>query len=493
MSSYNANNGFGGGFSYGESSTGLVNAMSQLAGPSKADSDYYLNLLQDNDALNASGLTRQDAQFLYDQTSAGTFQAALFNSLLGSARGKVTSGTAQKAIQTWMGMFSYTEQLSRRATGLTAFRLHYRRAIAEGKSPEVAYQEASDFSVDLVEQTLGEYAMFNRPSFFRGDVRQFIFMYKMFVVTSIQMLTAMDRKGQLIMLGTLMLMSGVKGLPFADDLFDLVDTIAQLLGVNLSSSEAYLAKKLDDIAPGMTPVLMRGVFDQLLPATISSRVSLGDMIPGTGIALAGADLGRELINIAGPAASFIQGLIASGADLAKLGLGTVGVIPDTVSLTTFLRESPVTVLRALGDTMSYADSGAVTNRKGYVVSEDLTTGTLLARMLGFYPSAATRENDVIRLSKRISDYSRDIKATYVSSYVRARIEDDNRGANQIIRQVQEWNKSAKGTGLEIRDFMQSANRALREARRPATARYLKTAPKNVRPDSELLLRLYGVE
>jgi len=493
MASYNARNGFGGGFGYGEVATTMSRSMVDVGGVNRDDSEYYAGLLADPEKLAASGLDATEARFMRDQIAQGTFQAALFNSLLGSARGRVTSGFAQKAMNTWMGMFSFTEQASRRAAGLTAFRKQYARLVAEGKTAEEAFEGATDFAVDMVEQTLGEYAMFNRPAFFRGDVRQFIFMYKMFVVTSIQMLAAMDRKGKLIMLGTLLLLSGVKGLPFADDLLDLIDTIAQALGLNLGSAEKELAEMLDAIAPGFTPVLMRGIFDQILPATISSRVSLADMIPGTGIALAGSNIGDELISIAGPAASMIQGSLGFAADTLKFGAGAVGLTPQETSIVSVMRESPITILRALGDAISYSDTGAVTNRKGYVVSEDLHAGTIISRILGFYPSAATRENDVVRLSKRIADYGRDVKASFRVAAVKAQLTGDRNGYRNVLKSVNEWNKAAKGTGLEIRNFQQSVNQALREARRPAAARYMKSAPKNVRPESEMLLKLYGVE
>jgi len=493
MSSYNATNGFGGGFGYGEVSATLTRSMADVGGLNREDTEYYANLLQDQEALSASGLDEREARFMRDQIAQGTFQAALFNSLLGSARGRVTAGWAQKAMNTWMGMFSFTEQSSRRAAGLTAFRKQYARLVAEGRTEEEAFQGATDFAVDMIEQTLGEYAMFNRPAFFRGDVRQFIFMYKMFVVTSIQMLSAMDRKGKLVMLGTLLLLSGVKGLPFADDLFDLVDTIAQALGLPLSSAEKEVAELLDAIAPGFTPVLMRGVFDQILPATISSRVSLADMIPGTGIALAGANVGDELISIAGPAASMIAGSLGFVADTGKFVAGTVGITPQTQSLNSLLRESPVTILRALGDSLSYMDTGAVTNRRGYVVSEEMSAMTIASRLLGFYPSSATRENDVVRLSKRIADYGRDVKASFRIAAIKAQLTNDRRAYRNVLKGVAEWNKAAKGTGMEIRNFQQSVNQALREARRTAAARYIRSAPKNVRPESEALLRLYGVE
>jgi len=250
---------------------------------------------------------------------------------------------------------------------------------------------------------------------------------------------------------------------------------------------------LDAIAPGMTPMLWRGVLNQITPANVADRVSLSNMIPGTGIGLANANVGRELLEVAGPLASFLQGSIVTAGNLTKYGLETVGLKDDTTSFTGILRESPVTMLRAMGDIRAYTASGAIVNQKGYIVSEDLHWGTYLTRALGFFPAAAVRENDVVRVSTRLSNYQRDIAATYRGMYVAARIANDPDRAQGVIDMVREWNDSARGTGMEIRNFVPSANRALREAQRPASDRYLKSAAKGMRPETERIQSLFGVD
>lgn len=506
MAGYNAKTSFGGGFGWGQSAVSLTNAMNQVKNPSQSDVKFWNDLLADPKKLQASGFTEAEARFMQKEVSAGSMQAALFNALLGSARGKVTSGAGQAAVRAWMGLFSYTEQAARRATGLATFRLSYERATQEGKAmglegealQKFAFDKADQFAVDMIDNTLGEYAMFNRPSFFRGDVRQFLFIYKMFPVNSVLMLSQLDRKTQLLALGILVAYAGLKGLPFAEDFMDILDTIAQGLGLGpgkvwKGSAERTVLEALDAIAPGWTPALWRGVLNQITPANVSDRVSLSNLFPGTGIGLSGANVGRELLDIAGPLASFLQGSVVTAGNIAKYGLETVGLKDDTTSLTGILRESPVTMLRAMGDMRAYNNAGAIVNQKGYIVSEDLHWGTYLTRTLGFYPAAAVRENDVVRVANRLANYQRDIAATYRGMYVAARIANNPDKAAQVVDMVRDWNESARGTGLEIRNFVGSANRALREARRPASERFLKSAPKGLRPETERLQYLFGAD
>jgi len=497
FSGYNQKNAFGGGFGWGMSSVEISRAIGSTKGFGQSEIKFWDDILADPAKLKASGFTEAEARFMQKEVGGGTMQAALTNSLLGSARGKFRSGATKAAAETWMSLFNYTEQHSRRATGLAAFRMAYARALAEGKDAATAFEVADKFAVDMIDNTLGEYAMYNRPAMFRGDVRQFLFMFKMFPVNSIQMLAALPRKEQLLALGILAMFAGLKGLPFAEDLMDIIDTIAQALGLGPNriwkgSAEKTLAEAVDAIAPGMTPILMRGLLNTITPANVADRVSLSNIIPGTGIALAGADVGRELIEIAGPVASFLQGAVAMSADMARYGLETVGVLDDKTSFNKILRESPVAMFRALGDMVAYNNAGAIVSQKGFVVSEDLHLGTMLTRALGFYPASAVAENDVVRMSKRIGDYQKDVAATYRGLYVGAKLAKDNDRAREVVQMVKDWNEAAKGTGLEIRSFEGSANRALREAQRTATERYLKAAPRAMRPETERILELYGV-
>jgi preprotein translocase subunit Sss1 len=57
--------------------------------------------------------------------------------------------------------------------------------------------------------------------------------------------------------------------------------------------------------------------------------------------------------------------------------------------------------------------------------------------------------------------------------------------------VNAWNEGARGTALEIRNFLPNATKALREAQRPAGERFLKSAPRAAREDIETVADLLG--
>ena len=492
LASYNPKRAFGGGYGFAKSSTALYEALNNVKNVKMADPAWLNNMVEVDKNWNDYGLTEDEAKFLFRQTEEGTLQAAQFNALVGTARGKVFDNRAQAAIKAWMSMFSYTEQMNRRATALAAYRLEKERALSQGISEAQAITEATEAARKAVNTSQGEYAMFNRPEMARGNVLQYVFVYKQFVLLTVQLLRNLPPKSQMLMLGFLLLAGGIKGLPFAEDIFDIVDTIAQKLGLKMASIEKEIAMWVDSVAPGMTPYVMRGVLDQMTGSTISSRMGMGDLIPLTGAFRAGADPAREVADFAGPVFSGIAGLVGTAGSLAKYGAEVIGLRDDTTSFNTILRESPVAAMRAVGDSLAYTQSGMITNVRGQVVAKEAGAHTIIARLLGFYPAIATQQNDIVRLSKYVSEYNKAIKADYVGAYVKAKMAGDTDRMQELSATVREWNEDAKGTGLEVKNFEKSANRAALEAGRPTALRYLKSAPKQMRPETIELLKAHGI-
>lgn len=491
LANYNAKRAFGGGYGTANTLREIKQALMDVKNRDMEES-AFLKAIVDNKTYAKYGMTEDEAKAMFTMTEEGVLQAAQFNALVGSARGKVFTNSAQGAIKLWMAMFSYTEQLNRRATALAAYRLEKERALGQGVDPEQAQRDAIEAARKAVTFSQGEYAMFNRPKAARGNLLQYVFMYKQYPIITIELLRNMPKEGQLMMLGFLLLVGGIKGLPFAEDIMDLVDTLMQMLGLKTPSVEKAIGEWVDSVAPGMTPYAMRGVIDAITGATVSSRAGMGDLIPLTGFFRAGANPLQELTDFAGPVVGAIGGLAGTAGGLARYGAEAIGLKDDVTTMTDIFRESPVAAMRAIGDAASYITTGAVTNSRGQLVAADAGVGTILARLTGFYPAVATQQNDIVRLSKYVSEYAKEVKASYTGAYVKARQSGDTERAAKVLQSVAQWNEDAKGTGLELPNFLASANRALREAQRPTVLRYVKAAPKNVRRETLEMLQIYGI-
>ena len=442
------------------------------------DTAEFYDKIAANPKLQAQyGIKEHEAKFLAREIREGVMIPAQSNALTATARGRATSGAKQKALDTMMWTFNSTEQAVRRGLGLASYRLAYDRAIAAGLSETQAAAEARNFAVETLRYSLGEYSVLNRPSAWRSGIQSFIYMYKVFPTTTIQLLNRLSPGGKGVMLLSMLLMTGLMGLPFAEDAEDIIDTIGQkILGWKKGSVRYELAKIMEEIVPGSAPFILRGAANYLSIADLASRTSTGNMIPGTGILLAGADVGREIAEVAGPAWSMLTGVATTIPNSVK------AAFTDRLSLADVLRESPVTMGRALGDMLAYDDAGAIIDRRGYVISKDLHAGTMITRALGFYPTAASQQYEFIRVAKRATDYQREISAGYQHAWIKARMSGDMERVQAIQEAVADWNRDAYGTSLFISNFQANAAKAYQEALRPAEKRFMRTAPKASRTD-----------
>ena len=493
LSSYNERTAFGGGFGLGQSVAQLHIALKQVgvlgmnpASETSRDAnraEFYDKVAADPQLQTQYGLKAHEAAFIATEIREGAMIPAQSNAMIGMARGLATSGLKQKFIDGWMAPFNLTEQASRRSLGLAAYRMQYDRVKAAGLTDVQAQEQAREFAVKTLQLTLGEYSVLNRPPAWRSGIQSFMYMYKVFPTTSVQMLANLSRPAQVGMLTALWVLTGLQGLPFAEDLEDLIDTIAQKLGFKAGSIRYEIAKFADSIVPGSSVYLIGGVVNQWIPADIAGRVSLGNMLPGTGVLLAGADVARELGEIAGPAPSAILGTANMFADAIRAPFSA------RISALDVVRESPVTAFRALGDAIAYSQSGAIVDKRGYVVSTDMHLGTIAARMLGFYPSAAAESYQGIRIANRITDYQKDVTAGFRQAYIKAQVSNDPAAARAVLDAVRDWNAGARGTALEIRNFEANSQKALREARLPAKERTLRASSRAARDDLDYAFEL----
>ena len=483
LASYNPSNGFGGGFGLGPSVAQFHIAAKQVGALGitnmKANTAEFYDAIAKDTALQARyNLKAHEAEFIAREIREGAMIPAQTNALINTARGQVSSGFVRKFVDGWMLPFNLTEQASRRTLGLAAYRLEYERQITGGRSEAKAKEAARRFAVDALNLTMGEYSVLNRPPAWRSGIQSFLYMYKVFPTTSIQLFSNLSRNGKIAMLASLWLLSGLQGLPFAEDLEDLIDTLAQALGFKVGSIRMEIAKFIDGVFPGMSPYFLQGVVNSAVPADIAGRVSLGNVFPGTGILLSGADVGRELSDIAGPAPSALVGSAKFFADLMRVPFS------DRIQALDVAREAPVTMLRAVGDAVAYAKSDAIVDRRGYVVADEANAGVIAARLLGFYPQAAAEQYSAIRVATRVTDYQRDVVAGFRQAWVKAKMEGDEDRAREIVQSVETWNKGAEGTGLTIDNFVKNSQKALKQAKMPAGERTLKTTPKAGREDIE---------
>jgi hypothetical protein len=494
LSTYNAKTGYGGGFGMGRSASAMTMALRNMKNFNLENLSHVQKVAdpKEGKALRSKyGIRQDEAQVLLEATEQGVLQAAQFNALVGTARGGLMAKKQLAAgVRAWMKIFSYTEQLNRRTTFLAAYRLQRDKLQNAGQSLKEASKNAEQFAIRAVNTSQGEYGMFNRPQMARGNVLQYIFMYKQFVIITVELIKNLAPKERLILLGMLVLLSGLKGLPFADDITDLIDTLVQARGIKMGTVEKELTELIEELAPGASPIAMRGLLDYYLGATISTRLGFGDLVPLTGLGKAGSDNWQEVKNFFGPVYSAAEQSIVTANLIARQGAEAIGLKDDTTTWSDVFKNQPFGALRGVTDGISYMANGHITNKQGKILQEDVSGLQTFFRFLNFYPAGATYQNDIIRMSKQTDGYVKAIKKGYTDAWVKAKLVGDRDRMRQVERDVREHNQDHRGTEFELKRWLPSAQRAYRAWSLPAAQRYKKFAPKNIRPDTQFLLDAY---
>jgi len=277
---------------------------------------------------------------------------------------------------------------------------------------------------------------------------------------------------------------------FMDDIWDLFDTLMQKFGLKWAGVEAEMTMLLKD-TPISSALVARGVLDHSFGFTGSTRFSMGDLIPGTGMLKAGADLGRETESIFGPVYGAWKGALVSGATLAQYVAESVGLKDDVTSLSDVLKTGAgFSALKNYARGITMMMDGTITNNRGQIVAKDAGILDALTQLVGFYPAAATDQYAVIRMTNDARNYAQAIKSAYVDAAIKA---DSAKERNAINQMVREWNKDSKGTPFYIKNFPGAVSTARKAARMNSVGRNLKSVPTAMKKFGKGLAESRGLD
>ncbi|TSJ82491.1 PLxRFG domain-containing protein, partial [Chitinimonas sp. BJB300] len=194
--------------------------------------------------------------------------------LMAEAGGTMLDGQpglrAFKAI--WGSMFALAESVNRRMTYIAAFETATQEKI---KDP---YQ----FAEKAVQETQGLYNRGNRPNWARGVLGATVFTFKQYSISYLEMFKRMDRQGQVIALAVLLLAAGLQGLPFAEDIQDLIDTLGRFMGFNTDSEASLRRAVMGSLGKTIGGVVLDGASAMPgMPLDVQGRLGLGNLLPGT--------------------------------------------------------------------------------------------------------------------------------------------------------------------------------------------------------------------
>lgn len=369
----------------------------------------------------------------------------------------------------WGQPFALAEQFNRRSTFIASYRL----------AKEQGIQNPSAFARKAVLDTQFVYSKAVKPQWARGTIGGTLFTFKTYSVSYLELMQRMWNQGPAgsperaagrravgWSIAMLMLMGGAGGLPFAEDIEDLIDAGGQLMGYSMSVKQWRKQLMQDVLGKELADFIEQGVSGLPgAPVDISGRLGMGNLIPGTGLFLEKRDHSRDMLEIIGPAGDLIQ-RAATGARKALTG--------DIAGAA--LEVSP-TAVRNLAKGVDMADSGIYKDSKGRKVI-DVTLGEAVAKAVGFQPKSVAETQEATATEQNLIGQNRAMKERLTADMAQAVYDKDVERQAEIRERQQAWNRRNPESPVFI--DRRSVRQRVIKMRQTKAERVAAAAPKSIR-------------
>ncbi len=351
--------------------------------------------------------------------------------------------------------------MNRNVSALAAYRLKR----GQGASQAVSFQ----FARRVVEDTQFEYARWNRPRLFRGK-KSVVFLF-MNYVQNVLFFALGGSPGAMRFWYVMMLTAGIQGLPFAEDLLDVLDFIGTKLKTQLGwknpKVQSRLAlrefvKEMVDNPDLILHGLSRQSFGMVqvgehigipIPSVdMSASISLGDLTPLEQLNRSGRFEERTLRVMERGG-----GAVASGLFRAMKAVYS----DDPDSWKRAERMLPV-FMQNMSKAARLATRGKETTRRGEVIAEfdpydALDAAELLLQAAGFTPTRRSAGWEKIIAKREVVEFYKTMRSKLVRDYVYGREIRDRELIADAFAAVRKYNKQVPFPEMKI------SNKALGQA------------------------------
>lgn len=421
--------------------------------------------------------TKQEQQMLTELLRRGILNESNASELAGIAEGgmlhKMTQSHAPARFTAEMSrraafLFHHAEVANRHIAALSSYNLARKKG--------VSHKEAIEYAHRTLDATQFEYARFNRPELFRGR-KSVAFIFMQYMTNMLHFLNPRHGRGasarSLLVLTAL---GGLAGLPFAEDIMNLIDTVVKIggraLGIepgafNLEQEIREYIQEVNELTPEWMRInpdlVLHGRARKLGPWDISGSLSMGRIIPGVEAVealLTGTErstqafVGESLAEAGGAMASVpVNFLQAIGSNSPDIWRKWEMAMPSTV--------------RNISRATRWATRGEETDRTGRVVAEfDRSSlrgwAEILGQGAGFAPTRVNKQKEAEFIAREATLYYEARKRTLLQAlnYARATRGD----TKEPMAAIRDYNKSVPHWTLKIgpESLTRSAKRAAKD-------------------------------
>jgi hypothetical protein len=408
----------------------------------------------------AAAMVRAKADGITDPHEIHNLMADASGSTLGS------SVKARAVTKLWGSFFSASEAYNRRLTFLAGYQTA--QGMSKAELMKAGFDNAYDFAKNSIIETQGLYSKANRPNWARGAVGATLFTFKQFSISYVEFLNRLPRQQKMLALGILVAAAGLQGLPFAEDIEDLIDTIGQSLGHNTNSKKALRNTAKEYLGETLGNILTNGLSTQA-GADLQGRLGMGNLLPGTAaFKPSETDKTRDAWEMAGAIGGIIQAFQKS---IGKVQQGDIFGMQGALA-----QMAPGAVKNAL-KASEMAESGYYKDGRGRNVEKvDLVDSALKA--IGLQPQHIAEGSRRRGALVQDSNMVKSVQSSIADGWAHAIAENDQEGIVAARKEMQDWNEINPDSRVKM--DMASIRRRVIEIRRTAAERMIKSTPKLLR-------------
>jgi hypothetical protein len=437
-----------------------------------AQADAFMSITDEKWEIDENGkptelrlaLEQAKAENVLDQSYAYYLAGQASNGDLARLAARSVAGKGFKAVVD-IGMIPFrgTELLIRRATFLSVYRALQRTR------PEWHPKQRYEKAVEMVFNLQGDYTKGNRPMLMRGKLKSLIFIFMTYVHNAAwasyggidrglkkqesiegRLSPAWYRSYSFQMIILLLAIAGLEGLPFAENVLDIVDYFWKKYVRPGESFRVTMQKQLEEWE--LDPMrVMRGLTFDLAGLDLSRSIGLGRIVPGTDrltdeYSTAQDFVGAMLPSLAGVAGGYglwtVETFMRTWASAGEFGLegatntaakqlarmpGGIGNIAKAIEWSAIDARGPA------GGLLAWEDGRP----------REITSYEIFMKGLGFQPAAVSRHQIIKGAQNDAKKYWQARKRLVLDNYFTAlHVEKDREALADAKKAVARFNMEA---------------------------------------------------
>ncbi len=327
----------------------------------------------------------------------------------------------------------------------------------------------------------------NKPVWARGAVGSVAMTFKQYSISYLEFVSRMwnagepgtperaaGRRAVYFAAAMLLMMGGAGGLPFEDDVSDVVDGVMQRLGYNWNTKQKRQELLEQAFGRGLGHVIEKGVSGLPgVPIDVAGRFGMGNLIPATGLLTKKSDHTSDVLELGGPAAALAQRMFQAGNLAAAGKFIDAGVLASPVAASNIAKA------------IDMASSGIYKDQAGNKVM-DVDAYDAMAKAVGFQPSAVAQVQEADRSARVMIDQARMRESEIAKQWAQAIAQGDQDGQQAAREAIADWNSKNEATPIKIKlgDVLKRAKNLMLDR----ATRIEKAAPREVREEARRLMK-----